>query len=286
MLNKAEIIDLLRQQSNAGCTDVLAEMPINHYATASEPPRAANDINGMQEKPQRMPTTPAEPSTPSASKPKLAQPQPAQADAQADTQASQERATALAAAADSLEALQAAMADFDGCALKATAKNLVFSDGVADAKIMLIGEAPGQDEDRQGKPFVGRSGQLLDAMLAAIGLTREKNLYIANVVPWRPPGNRTPSIDEIALCKPFIRRHIDLLQPDILLLVGNISNKSLLETTTGITKLRGQWQDYDMAGKMVKALPLLHPAYVLRRPETKADMWADLCRLKKELPDA
>ena len=275
VLNKAEIIDLLRQQSEAGCTDVLADAPVNHYETPTPPAPP----NAMQEAPQAAPDK-APP--PDAVTPKLAQPHPTPA----DTQASHDGATALASAAETLDALRAAMDAFDGCALKATAKNLVFSDGAANAKIMLIGEAPGQDEDRQGKPFVGRSGQLLDVMLAAIGLTRAENLYIANVVPWRPPGNRTPSIDEIALCKPFIQRHIELVQPDILLLVGNISNKSLLETTTGITKLRGQWQEYDMAGKPVKALPLLHPAYVLRRPETKADMWADLCTLKKELLNA
>ena len=148
---------------------------------------------------------------------------------------------------------------------------------------MLIGEAPGQDEDRQGKPFVGRSGQFLDTMLAAIGISRTDNLYISNVVPWRPPGNRTPSLDEIALCKPFIARHIALAKPDILLLVGNISTKTLLETETGITKLRGQWQTYQADDLSIPALPLLHPAYVLRRPETKADVWADLCGLKKRL---
>jgi DNA polymerase len=148
---------------------------------------------------------------------------------------------------------------------------------------MLIGEAPGQDEDRQGKPFVGASGKFLDTMLAAIGIGRMKNLYISNVVPWRPPGNRTPSSDEIALCQPFIARHIALAKPDMLLLVGNISNKTLLATDTGITKLRGQWQRYEADGLSIPALPLLHPAYVLRRPETKADVWIDLCSLKKRL---
>ena len=120
-------------------------------------------------------------------------------------------------------------------------------------------------------------------MLAAIGISRTDNLYISNVVPWRPPGNRTPSLDEIALCKPFIARHIALAKPDILLLVGNISTKTLLETETGITKLRGQWQTYQADDLSIPALPLLHPAYVLRRPETKADVWADLCGLKKRL---
>ena len=206
-----------------------------------------------------------------------------------DEEAAVASASALAAKADSLDALKAAMQGFDGCALKTTAKNLVFSDGQADAKIMIIGEAPGGDEDRQGKPFVGRAGQLLDQMLAAIGLSRDENVYITNVVPWRPPGNRTPGAEEIAICKPFITRHIELMQPEILLLVGNISNKTLLATTTGITKLRGQWQSYETyetGGTPIKALPLLHPAYILRRPETKIDMWADLCVLKKDITDA
>lgn len=281
-LSQAEIIDLLRQQVQGGCTDVLAEAPVNHY-------EAAPQATAFEAAPQAaISPAPAPISTPPSSgetEPRLAKPMTPAA-AQPSSEAGIETAAALAAKADSLPALRDALHEFDGCALKATAKNLVFSDGVADAKIMLIGEAPGQDEDRQGKPFVGRSGQLLDTMLAAIGLSRQENLYIANVVPWRPPGNRTPSSDEIALCKPFITRHIELVKPDYLLLVGNISNKTLLDTTTGITKLRGQWQDYDDDGRAVKALPLLHPAYVLRRPETKADVWADLCRLKQALINA
>lgn len=283
MLNRAEIIDMLRQQNHAGCTDVLADAPVNHYdvsMTAPAPHMPEIQAAEMQEAPQNdMPSfTPrAIPATPP-----LAKAQPITPPAEADEAA----ARALAQAADSLDALKSAMDGFDGCALKNTAKNLVFSDGLASAKIMLVGEAPGQDEDRQGKPLVGRAGQFMDAMLGAIGVSRTENLYMANVVPWRPPGNRTPSLEEIALCKPFIQRHIELVQPDILLLVGNISNKALLETTTGITKLRGQWQDYEMGAKTIKALPLLHPAYILRRPETKADMWADLCALKKQVLNA
>ena len=282
-LTRSEIVDMLRQHVQAGCTDVLADKPVNQFAapppqapmpempsaSTAAPPAAQNPPPQAAEE---MQTILAKPVTPAA---------PAMADEDAIASA-----TALAARAETLDDLQNAMAAFDGCALKATAKNLVFSDGRRDAKIMIIGEAPGGDEDRQGKPFVGRAGQLLDQMLAAIGLSRDENVYITNVVPWRPPGNRTPSLDEIAVCKPFITRHIELIQPQILLLVGNISNKTLLATGTGITKLRGQWQDYDNGGTSVKTLPLLHPAYILRRPETKADMWADLCSLKKDLLDA
>lgn len=274
--SRAEIVDMLRQHVEAGCTDMLAEAPVNQFNVLEN----------------RAPASPDVPPTSPQAKPQEPTLAPAQTAPQATPMATPETpvvvntdTTALAASADSLDNLRIAMENFDGCALKKTAKNTVFSDGVAGAKIMLIGEAPGQDEDRQGKPFVGRSGQLLDAMLAAIGIGREENLYISNVVPWRPPGNRTPSADEIALCKPFIARHIALAKPDILLLVGNISNKTLLDTQTGITKLRGQWQAYEADGLSIPALPLLHPAYVLRRPETKADIWADLCLLQKRLAD-
>jgi len=257
--SQAEIIDMLRQHVDAGCTDMLADAPINHFDAA--PPEAAPaEMPPVEAAPEM--AAPVAPITPTQNN--------------IDT-------TELAASADSLPALRAAMEDFDGCALKKTAKNTIFSDGIEGAKIMLIGEAPGQDEDRQGKPFVGASGQFLDTMLAAIGISRTENLYISNIVPWRPPGNRTPSPDEIALCQPFIARHIALAKPDMLLLVGNISNKTLLATDTGITKLRGQWQRYEADGLSIPALPLLHPAYVLRRPETKADVWADLCSLKKRL---
>ena len=265
--SRAEIIDMLRQHVEAGCTDMLADTPVNHFIASEAAPSPSQATEPPQTKSSR--------AMPSKTTPLAAPEAPA---VNIDT-------SDLAAKAGTLDDLREAMENFDGCALKKTAKNLAFCDGVAGAKIMLIGEAPGQDEDRQGKPFVGRSGQLLDNMLAAIGIRRTENLYISNVVPWRPPGNRAPSADEIALCKPFIARHIALTKPDILLLVGNISNKTLLDTQTGITKLRGQWQSYKADGLNIPALPLLHPAYVLRRPETKADMWADLCLLRKRLAD-
>jgi len=257
--SRAEIIDMLRQHVEAGCTDMLADAPVNHF---DAPAPATHAAPPSEQPPKAMPEMPP-----------MATPQ-APPEHRIDTHD-------LVAKADNLEGLRQIMENFDGCALKKTAKNTVFCDGVSGANIMLIGEAPGQDEDRQGKPFVGRSGQLLDAMLAAIGISRSENLYISNVVPWRPPGNRTPSVDEIAMCKPFIDRHIALAKPTMLLLVGNISNKTLLDTQTGITKLRGQWQNYEADGLSIPALPLLHPAYILRRPETKADMWADLCSLQK-----
>jgi DNA polymerase len=271
--SQAEIIDMLRQHVEAGCTDMLADAPINHFDAPRDETAFAAVPDTAPSAPQNQMSEAIPAAAPIATP--MATPR-APSDNHVNT-------AELAAAADDLPALRAAIEGFDGCALKKTAKNTVFSDGIEGAHIMLVGEAPGQDEDRQGKPFVGRSGQFLDTMLAAIGLNRTENLYISNVVPWRPPGNRTPSLDEIALCKPFIARHIALAKPDILLLVGNISTKTLLQTDIGITKLRGQWQNYEVDGLSIPAMPLLHPAYVLRRPETKADVWADLCSLKKRL---
>lgn len=188
----------------------------------------------------------------------------------------------VAEQADTLDALKQAMEAFEGCALKRAAKNTVFSDGNPASKIMLVGEAPGRDEDREGKPFIGRSGKLLDKMFAAIGLNRN-DIYITNLVPWRPTGNRTPTPDETALCRPFLLRHIELIQPDILVLVGGVSAKEMLDSTLGITKLRGSWQDINIKDRDIPALPILHPAYLLRNPARKAETWQDLCSLQKKL---
>ena len=188
----------------------------------------------------------------------------------------------VAEQADTLDALKQAMEAFEGCALKRAAKNTVFSDGNPASKIMLVGEAPGRDEDREGKPFIGRSGKLLDKMFAAIGLNRN-DIYITNLVPWRPTGNRTPTPDETALCRPFLLRHIELIQPAILVLVGGVSAKEMLDSTLGITKLRGSWQDINIKDRDIPALPILHPAYLLRNPARKAETWQDLCSLQKKL---
>ncbi|MEM7443594.1 MAG: uracil-DNA glycosylase [Pseudomonadota bacterium] len=199
-------------------------------------------------------------------------------------------AVAVAESATSLEHLRSALAAFDGCALKATATNLVFSDGHPDAPIMVIGEAPGADEDRQGLPFVGVSGQLLDKMLAAIGYDRHsddpsKSAYITNILPWRPPGNRAPSAGEIAVCLPFMHRHIALKRPKLLILAGGTSAKTLLDTTQGITRLRGQWADLSIPGldAPVPAMPLYHPAYLLRQPAQKRQAWRDLLAVQERL---
>jgi DNA polymerase len=183
-----------------------------------------------------------------------------------------------------LDALRQAVENFEGCVLKQTALNTVFADGNPQARVMVVGEAPGADEDRQGKPFVGLSGQLLDAMLAAIGLNRT-TVYISNIVPWRPPGNRPPTPDEIRACLPFIERHISLVHPEILVMLGATAAKALLKTQQGITRLRGQWVAYTnpYLGDVIQGLPTFHPAYLLRSPGQKAAVWKDLQKLKHKI---
>ena len=190
----------------------------------------------------------------------------------------------LAQAAGTLDELKAALAGFEGCALKQTAMNLVFADGNPEAKVMILGEGPGAEEDRQGRPFVGASGQLLDRMLAAIGLDRS-SVYITNLLFWRPPGNRTPTGTEIAACLPFVERHIELVDPQYLLLVGGSSAKTLLGRSQGILKLRGHWAHYQHAGMVrpIPALASLHPAYLLRQPGQKRLAWRDLLTLREAL---
>ncbi len=184
----------------------------------------------------------------------------------------------------SLTDLKTALADFDKLAIRKTATNMVFFDGVENAKVMVVGEAPGADEDRLGKPFVGASGKLLDRVLASIGLTRERNLYITNVINWRPPGNRTPTPQEIALSLPFLQRHIELQQPEIIVLVGATPVKAILGTSEGITKLRGRWFDYPTStGKTIPTMATFHPAYLLRAPQQKALVWKDMLNLQKKL---
>lgn len=283
-LERPEIIDLLKFHIEADCADVLDDMPVNHFAEA-EPtsPEHATPEHATPEMKE-----PADHSGLQEDVAPLTQPvTPAVVTAQINPDAPQNSAAGdsatLAKTATTLDELAAALESFEGCGLKKTAKSTVFSDGVSSARIMLVGEAPGQDEDRTGKPFVGRSGQLLDAMMATIGLSRASNLYIANVIPWRPPGNRAPSVDELETCKPFILRQIELVAPEIIVLVGGTSAKTLLNTETGITRLRGKWQTLEIGGRDIPALPFFHPAYVLRRPETKIDVWADLCALKQKL---
>ena len=187
-----------------------------------------------------------------------------------------------AKSAKTLDELRDILQKFDGCALKPSATQLVFADGNPRARVMLVGEAPGRDEDLEGLPFVGRSGKLLDRMLAAIGLDRTK-VYIANIVPWRPPGNRTPTPQESQICLPFIRRQIELADPDILVCLGQPSTQTLLGTREGITRTRGRWFKFDTGRREIRALPTYHPAFLLRSPLQKRLAWRDFLALKKAL---
>src|SRR6478735_8579536 len=184
--------------------------------------------------------------------------------------------------APTLEALRALLENFDGCALKHTATRLVFADGNPQARVMFVGEAPGRDEDIEGLPFVGRSGKLLDRMLAAIGLDRT-SVYIANIVPWRPPGNRTPTPQESAICLPFTLRQIELASPDVLVCMGGPSAQTLLNVRDGILKTRGRWFAYQTGTREIRAIATLHPAYLLRQPLQKRLAWRDFLAIKKAL---
>jgi uracil-DNA glycosylase len=188
----------------------------------------------------------------------------------------------LARSANSLAELRALLETFDGCGLKKTASHLCLSRGSPEARLMMIGEAPGKDEDAQGKPFVGRAGRLLDAMLAAIGLT-EADFYITNLVFWRPPGNRTPSPEEVQVCQPFVERQIELLNPAILVFLGNAAAKQLTGATEGIMKIRGKWLTY---GPGIRAMATLHPAYLLRTPIAKRLAWRDLLAIREALDNS
>ncbi|MGP9820351.1 uracil-DNA glycosylase [Salinarimonas sp. NSM] len=233
---------------------------------------------------RRAPSRP-DPSQPDRSRPapsERAPARPAVPPGALDPEGAVASARALAEAAEDLPALERALAGFEGCALKASARSLVFADGRPGARVMIVGEAPGAEEDRSGIPFVGRAGQLLDRMLAAIGLGRS-DVYIANVVPWRPPGNRTPTPQEVAACLPFTRRQIALCDPDILVCMGAPATQHLLGVREGITRARGRWLDYDTGRRTIRALPMLHPAYLLRNPVVKRLAWRDLRALRTAL---
>jgi DNA polymerase len=218
--------------------------------------------------------------------PRAFMPPPAVAASRADAVLAPEAAIIsareAARTAPTLEALRALLENFDGCALKHTATRLVFADGNPQSRIMFVGEAPGRDEDIEGLPFVGRSGKLLDRMIAAIGLDRSK-AYIANVIPWRPPGNRTPTPQETQICLPFIQRQIELVNPDVLVTLGNPSTQTLLQTRDGIMKTRGKWFDYDTGTRTIRAIATFHPAYLLRSPSYKRMSWQDLRAIAKAL---
>jgi uracil-DNA glycosylase family 4 len=189
----------------------------------------------------------------------------------------------IAARCNSLAELKSALENFEGSALKKLATNTVFADGTPDQRIMFIGEAPGRDEDRIGLPFVGRAGKLLDLMLASINLDRRKNVYITNVLNWRPPDNRDPSPEEAAICLPFLRRHIELVSPGIIVLLGAVAARHVMGKTDGIMRLRGKWLEYYVNDQMVPVMPTLHPAYLLRRAIDKKLAWRDLQVIEEKI---
>ncbi len=193
-------------------------------------------------------------------------------------------ARTAAKSAKDLDELRTLLDGFEGCGLRATATQLVFADGNPKSRVMFVGEAPGHDEDVTGRPFVGRSGKLLDQMLTAIGLDRE-HAYIANIVPWRPPGNRTPTPQETAICLPFIHRQIELANPDILVCLGQPATQTLLGTKEGITRTRGRWFKFDTGSREIRALATFHPAFLLRSPLQKRFAWRDFLALKKALAE-
>ncbi|WP_417580113.1 uracil-DNA glycosylase [Pelagibacterium sp.] len=261
-LNREEILATLDWYVAAGVDIAIGETPIDRFAQSAIKPAQA----------QRR----AVPSIVPQAAQRPAPPLPV-AGGPADADPSEARS--MASSATSLEQLRGMLETFDGCGLKLRATNLVFADGNPDAEIMLVGEAPGREEDLQGNPFVGRSGQLLDRMLGAIGLDRTQ-VYIANTVPWRPPGNRAPSPSEVAVCLPFLYRQIELVAPKVLIALGGASASTLFETDTGITRLRGQWRDLEVGTHSMRAVATLHPAYLLRQPAAKRLAWADLLSVK------
>ncbi|MBZ9795801.1 uracil-DNA glycosylase family protein [Mesorhizobium sp. ES1-4] len=278
--NPVDFADLLAFYASAGVDDALEDAPVNRFAEAAPKPveRLPTTTPHASSAPEPPATPPrldgrAVPDAPAPRPPTSAVPDEAQA----------ALARQLATAAASLDELRQHMAAFEGCNLKATAKNLVFADGNPQAAVMLVGEAPGRDEDIEGLPFVGRSGRLLDRMLAAIGLDRG-SVYIANVIPWRPPGNRTPTPHETEICRPFIERQIELVNPKVLVNLGGPSAKTLLNSSEGILRLRGNWRVHTTAsGIAIPAMPTLHPAYLLRTPAHKKLAWRDFLEVKAKL---
>jgi uracil-DNA glycosylase len=264
-------IALLRWYVEMGADEAIGAEPANRFAPPPTVPREAAPAH----------VTP--PLRPAAARAVPAAPPQALAESPAEAAQSARR---LAASAETVAALAALVAGFDGCALKRTATNTVFADGSPSAPVMIIGEAPGADEDRIGRPFVGRAGQLLDRMLAAIGLDRQ-SVLITNVIYWRPPGNRTPTTAEIASCLPFVLRHVALVSPKVLVLCGGTAAGALLPQGQGITRLRGRWFDLAIPGldKPVPTLPMFHPSFLLRAPERKREAWRDLLALRTRLDE-
>lgn len=259
--------DLLTFYIEAGVDAVLAEEPANRFAEASV-------VEAVEAKSTVEPRSPARDIRSAPPMPAVQAPPPPDEAIMSARDA--------AKSAGSLDELRAIMDAFEGCALRKTAKQLVFGDGNPDARLMFIGEAPGSEEDQRGIPFVGRSGQLLDRMLAAIGIARS-DAYIANIVPWRPPGNRDPSPHESQTCLPFIQRQIELVDPDVIVCLGKPSTATLLGVTDGIKRTRGRWFTYNTGTRDIRATATFHPAFLLRSPIEKRFAWRDFLAIKKAL---
>lgn len=278
---------VLQWHIDMGCDECVADEPINRFETSAQAAAVAEtmkvDRTSQADVPQNRPVI--ESSSP-ASMPATTRGTKTSA-AEIDSQLQISHAIHAAESAQTIEDLRAAIEAFEGCALKKTATNLVLCDGPADAKLMLVGEAPGAEEDRKGVPFVGPSGQLLNAMLDSIDIPREQ-VMISNSVFWRPPGNRTPTTQETVVCRPFIERLIELVNPDVLVCVGAPSAHNLLGETQGISRLRGKWYTYQTPklSAPIDATALFHPAYLLRTPIKKRDAWHDLLMIKHKLLNA
>lgn len=282
---------LLEFYRDAGCDEAIGEVALDR--TSLPPPRRALPVSSprpperpaerLAERPVQRPAisaaAPDRARAPAPPAPQLRAPPTPQLLA---ASAARTAAEAAAAACGTVEELARAVAEFDGCALRRTATKTVFARGNPKAPLMLIGEAPGREEDEKGLPFVGESGQLLDRMLAAIGRP-EGSYYISNVVFWRPPGNRDPSPEELQICRPFVDRHIALVQPRILVLVGRHATGSLLNSSQGIKRLHGRWQSFPSGADEIPALPMFHPAFLLREPWMKREAWRDLLTLSEKL---
>ncbi len=253
---------LLRWQVEMGADEPIGDAPVNRLV--APPPKAAEPLAAAVAAAPRQAT-------------RAPQALPLQ-----PVQESVSTARRIAQGCNSLDELREALSRFDLCPLRATATNLVFADGNPDSGLMFIGEAPGADEDRQGLPFVGASGKLLDRMLAAIGRDRT-TAYITNTIFWRPPGNRTPTPLESELCVPFLERHIELVRPKMLVLLGKQAATVVLESAEGITRLRGKWKAYTRSGLDLPVMPTYHPAYLLRNAPAKREAWRDFLEVKNRL---
>jgi uracil-DNA glycosylase len=294
-LSAAELAAILRFYADAGVDCMVEESPVDRFAESDAArSRRAGPIMSERAAASAF-EQPREPAAMPAGGPgsgRIVQSSPAAAASSPQRDLSQtiavpdEAAIAdartLARKAGSIAELRDAVAAFSGCNLRVTAKNLVFADGTPEARIMFVGEAPGREEDIQGLPFVGKAGQMLDLMLRSIGLDRQ-SAYITNMIFWRPPGNRTPTPHEIAVCRPFTERHIELVDPAIVVFLGNVATRGMLETTRGILSLRGTWSDYRIGEKTYPALPTLHPAYLLRNPAHKKLAWRDFLALRARI---